>query len=265
MKIGMSIFGEISHEKVASLLKKNGIDKSFIGSETEDFDKVMKIYTENGITMETLHAPFHGINGMWSDDDEKGDAMLARLFDSVDKCAKYGIPTTIVHVSSGRPMPEISEKGVARYEKLFCYAKEKGVKVALENLRYLENLKYFMDRYDFPVFCWDTGHENCYTDNVKHMEYFSQRLGALHIHDNRAVKDADDHLLPFDGNIDFEEVAKYIAASGKDITVMLEICRSAKTDGKPFYDDISDEEYVERAVAAAKKIASRVNELRAKA
>ena len=38
MKIGMSIFGEISHEKVASLLKKNGIDRSFIGSETEDFD-----------------------------------------------------------------------------------------------------------------------------------------------------------------------------------------------------------------------------------
>lgn len=264
MKTGMCIFGGIPHDKLAVLLRENGIYSTFIGSEEEDFDRVMKIYTDNGITVETLHAPFNKINDMWGDNDKAGEAILARLFDSVDKCAKYNIPTTIIHVSSGRPMPEISEKGVARYEKLFRYADDKGVKVALENLRYLENLKYFMDRYDSPVFCWDTGHENCYTDNIKHMEYFGDRLGALHIHDNRRVKDCDDHLLPYDGSIDFEEVAQHIAAGGKDITIMLEVCRGAKVDEKKVYEDISDEEYVRLAAEKVRKLAARTEELRKK-
>ncbi len=264
MNTGMYIFGNISHEKCAELMKKNGISRTFIESEMKDFDNVMEIYIKNGITVETLHAPFGGINDMWSEDEKVGKAMLMRLFDSIDKCAKYGIPTTIVHVSSGRPMPEISEAGIKRYTELFDYAKKNGVTVALENLRYIENLKYFMDKYDFPVFCWDTGHENCYTDGINHMEYFGKRLGALHIHDNRGVRDADDHLLPFDGSIDFEKVARYIAESPFNGTIMLEVCRSAKIDGKEVYGDISDEEYVKRASDAAARIADMVKKYRIK-
>ena len=264
MKTGMCIFGGIPHEKLAVLLRENEIYSTFIGSETENFDEVMKIYTDNGITVETLHAPFNKINDMWGDDDEAGEAILARLFNSVDTCAKYSIPVTIIHVSSGRPMPEISGKGIARYENLFRYAEEKGVKVALENLRYLENLKYFMDRYDTPVFCWDTGHESCYTDGIHHMEYFGERLGALHIHDNRGEKDCDDHLLPYDSNIDFESVARYIAKSPFDGTIMLEVCRKAAPDGKEFYADLSDEQYVKRAADAVRRLAVRVEEIREK-
>ena len=258
MKTGMFIFGGIPHEKLAVLYKENGIENTFISSEEPDFDKVMDIYIRNGITVETLHAPFDGINAMWGSDKEKGDRMLARLFDSVDKCAKYGIPATIIHVSSGRPMPEITEDGIKRYTELFAYAKEKGVKVALENLRYTENLKYFLDRYEEPGFCWDTGHENCYTDGVNHMELFGKRLIALHIHDNRGEKDCDDHLLPFDGKIDFEKAAKYIAESGYKGTVMLEICRNSNTEGLNFYSNITDEEYVKKAAEAAQKIASTI-------
>lgn len=262
MNIGVMVFGDIPQERRAELLKENGIERTFIASEIPDFDEVMQLYIDKGITVETLHAPFQGINAMWSEDDKEGEEMLLRLIDSVDKCAKYGIPTTIVHVSSGRPMPEISEKGIARYERLFDYAKEKGVKVALENLRYLENLAFLMERYDYPVFCWDTGHENCYTDGVKYMEHFGERLGALHIHDNKVVKDRDDHLLPYDGNIDFEEVAQHIAKNGNNITVMLEVNRGAKIDDTAVYGDISDEEYVKRAADAVRKLASRIEEIR---
>ena len=38
-------------------------------------------------------------------------------------------------------------------------------------------------------------------------ELFGDRLCALHIHDNRCGVNTDDHLLPFDGSIDFEDVA----------------------------------------------------------
>ena len=255
MKTGMLVFGGVPHEKLAALYKENGVDSTFISSEEPDFDNAMQAYIKNGITVETLHAPFDKINDMWGKDNEKGDAIMKRLFDSVDKCAKYGIPVTIIHVSSGRPMPEISEDGIKRYTELFAYAKEKGVRVALENLRYTENLKYFLDRYSEPGFCWDTGHENCYTDGVAHMELFGERLIALHIHDNRGEKDCDDHMIPFDGSIDFEKAAKFIADSGYDGTIMLEVCRSSNIGGKNFYENISDEEYVKKAAEAARRIA----------
>ena len=126
----------------------------------------------------------------------------------------------------------------------------------------LRNLRYFFDRYDHPVFCWDTGHENCYTDGIKHMELFGDRLGALHIHDNRCVWDSDDHILPYDGAIDFDKVARYIAKSGYEGTVMLEVCRNPVIDGKNVYEALTDEEYVERATSAVKKIADRIEEIR---
>ena len=94
------------------------------------------------------------------------------------------------------------------------------------------------------------------------MELFGDRLGALHIHDNRCVWDSDDHMLPYDGAIDFEEVAQHIAKSGYEGTVMLEICRSASVDGKNLYEGLTDEEYVEKAVKAARRIADRIEEIR---
>lgn len=262
MKIGISIFGGISIEKVVECLKKMGINRTFISSESEDFEKAMKLFSENGIICETLHAPFDKINDMWSEDAKKGDAILSRLKDSVDKCAKYNIPVTIIHVSSGRPMPEINYMGIKRYEELFEYAEKNGVKVALENLRYLENLEFLIKKYENTGFCWDNGHEYCYTPGVEYMNLFGDRLIALHIHDNVCGVDTDDHLLPFDGNIDFEKVAKHLAGSGYKGTLMLEIAKNVTRNGEAIYEALSDEEYFERAANAARKLSEMVEAFR---
>ena len=175
MKTGISIFGGISFENQAKLLKQYGVDRTFVMSEIPDFDSVMELFSKEGIICETLHAPFDGINAMWGDDETAGRKMLDRLKDSVDKCAKYNIPVTIVHLSSGRPMPEINEVGLRRYEELFSYAEEKGVKVALENQRYSENLEFFMNKYEYPGFCWDCGHEYGFTKGIRFTKLFGKR------------------------------------------------------------------------------------------
>ena len=262
MNIGLGVFCGMEIENQVRCMKKFGVNRTFISSETSDFDNVMTLFKENGIICETLHAPFDGINDMWGEDMEKGEIMLNRFKNSIDKCEKYNIPVTIVHVSSGRPMPDITPIGVERYASLFSYAGEKGVKIALENLRYSENLSYFLDRFSQPGFCWDVGHENCFTDNIKFMELFGNRLCALHIHDNRCIKDRDDHLIPFDANIDFDYVAQAIADSGYNGTVMLEIGKSVTVDGKQVYGNLSDEEYIEKAAASAKKLSDMVESIK---
>jgi len=258
METGLSIFNGIEIPDQIKYFKKYGINRTFTVSEMPDFDGVMKIFNDNDIICETLHAPFDRINDMWSEDEAAGTAMLSRLKDSVDKCEKYNIPVTVVHVSSGRPMPEITEQGIKRYEEIFKYANQKGVMVALENLRYLENLQYFMDRYDTPGFCWDNGHEYCYSPDVKFMKLFGERLAALHIHDNNCKIDTDEHVLPFDGKINMEEVAKHIADSGFDGTLMLEIGKLVCVNGEKVYANLSDEEYVKRAAESARRLADMV-------
>ena len=74
----------------------------------------MELFMENGIICDNLHAPYLNINHMWGEDVVAGEAMLGQLLDSVDKCHRYGIPRTIVHLSSGRPMPAITEIGLRR-------------------------------------------------------------------------------------------------------------------------------------------------------
>lgn len=251
MQTGLAIFNGVTPEILVKSFLKHGIRHTFIKSDHPDFDDMMKLFAENGIVCDNLHAPFKGINAMWGEDEEAGAAMLAQLTDSVDKCAEYGIPATIVHLSSGRPMPPITPQGIARYEYLFRYAKERNVTIALENLRFAENLIYFMEHYSEPAFCWDNGHQYCCTPDVHYMKRYGHRLAALHLHDNRCGLDNDDHMLPFDGNIPMEQVAKEIAESGYQGTLMLEIGRLIVTHN---YDDLSEEEFMDRAAAAVNRL-----------
>ena len=106
-------------------------------------------------------------------------------------------------------MPPINEAGIARYDALVAHAREKGVKIAFENLRYLENLALLMDRYPDMGFCWDTGHERCYTPDVRYMPLYGNRTIALHVHDNDFHRDA--HTLPFMGAHDWNAITDALA------------------------------------------------------
>ena len=258
MELGLSVHRGASYENQVKFFKKYGISHTFIMSNHPDFHSLMVLFRENGITCDNLHAPFKGINAMWGENEAAAQNMFSQLVDSVDKCAQYGIPVTVVHLSSGRPMPEINELGVARFAKLFDYAAQKGVTVALENQRYKENLACFMERFQTPGFCWDCGHEYGVTGEVGFMKLYGHRLAALHIHDNRCGVGTDDHLLPFDGKIDFDRVAEQIAQSGYRGTLMLEVLQNANITDKPFYGDLTDEQYIARAVAAARRLSDMI-------
>ena len=87
VETGISIYEGVSIENQIKYMKKYGVNRTFIRSEHPDFDNVMKLFSENDIICETLHAPYSKINDMWSDSDESGRKMLNRLKDSIDKCA----------------------------------------------------------------------------------------------------------------------------------------------------------------------------------
>ena len=259
MNIGISkgCYGRIPLEEQIRLMKENGFTATFVGNEYEDFDRDVTAFQQAGIAVETIHAPFDGINDLWLP-GEAGDKMLARLINCLEDAKRHEIPLIVVHLSSGINPPIVSDVGNARLKKLMEASRETGVPIAFENQRKMANLALMFEYYPDAVFCWDTGHEACFTPGWEYMPFFGKKLAALHVHDNTAEFDKDYHMLPFDGKIDFDRVARQIAASPFRGTLMLEAHRGASD----LYDDMTAEEYYRRAGAAARKLADMVEEYR---
>ena len=224
MKFGIewdeSFSGSI--EEHVKLIKKHGFDAAFIGLDEPDLDEILFYMKKYDVKCENFHAPYNGINEIWKV-GESGDETLARLCGCIDLCAKHQMPVLVVHLSSGMKPPRMSDVGFDRLDSLMKYADEKGVTLAFENIRRLDNVAYMLENYPQAGFCWDVGHEACYMNGTEFMPLFGKRMVALHLHDNTAVYDADLHMLPFYGNIDMEKAAKHIANSPYQGSIMLEV------------------------------------------
>ena len=256
MKFGIEFDNdlEIPCLEQARMIKEHGFDAAFIGLEADNLGEIVDALHQYDIEIESCHAPFDGINNMWLA-GEAGDRMYQRVTNSVDACAEYNIPVVVVHLSSGKNPPRMNDIGFERYDRLMQYAREKGVMVAYENIRKLDNVAYMMENYPDAGFCWDVGHEACYMYGMEFMPLFGKRMVAIHFHDNTGVYDEDMHWLPYDGVIDMDRAARHFAKSGYQKSLMLEV--DQRSAGVP---DL--EEFYNRAHAAAIRFAERVEYFR---
>lgn len=210
-----------------------------------------------GLEYETIHAPFSGINSIWLEGDA-GEDMLKRLTDCVNRCAQVGAPIAVMHLSSGMKPPSITDIGRGRFARLVEHAQKKNVKIAFENQRKLANLAWALETFSEEEnvgFCWDCGHEACFTPGREYMPLFGDRLICTHIHDNEGVFDKDDHWIPFDGKLDYHRFAGHIQKSGYKGSLMLELAYN-----RPEYTGMPIETYLDRAASAAKRLAEMVGE-----
>ena len=240
----------ISIEARARLMKENGFDATFIGLEEENLEEILACLKKYEIVCESCHAPFNGINNMWIA-GEDGEKMLERLCNCVDACARNEIPTLVVHLSSGWCPPRMNDVGFERYDCLMRHADAAGVKIAYENIRRLDNVAYALENYPQAGVCWDVGHEACYMNGKEFMPLFGDRMIAIHIHDNSALRDEDLHLLPYDGAINMDRAAEHFARSGYQGAIMLEVTQKTARMA-------SAEEFYAKAHDVALRFAARV-------
>ena len=178
---------------------------------------------------------------------------------SIDSAAAAGVPIVVVHVSSGWFPPQICDLGFARFDGIVEYAISKGVKVAFENLRKFGNHAAIMERYEKISevgFCYDCGHEHCYTETVDFLSIYGKRTFCTHIHDNPGrdkedvLKDTDYHLLPFDGNIDYADMMTRIEKTGYTGSLTLEVTK------ENIYKEMSDDDFLGTAYERILKISN---------
>ena len=119
----------IPYAEQIALIKKHGFSAVFLSSGCRDIEQIVTLCAENGLNIESCHAPFDHINDIWYDTPE-GERMLSSLLAAVDECRDYGIPVLVVHLSSGENPPRVNDLGLSRFEQLMTHADACGVTIA---------------------------------------------------------------------------------------------------------------------------------------
>ena len=158
-------------------------------------------------------------------------------------CQEIGIDLVVIHAYKGfEPNAGPNVTGIENFRKVVEDAKARGIKVAFENTEGEEYLAALMEAfkdYDNVGFCWDTGHEKCYNWGEDMMAGRSHRLIAMHLNDNLGVRkgvmtsEDDLHLLPFDGNINYENMMRKLDEYHFDGPLILEVNTRRYPDVEP--------------------------------
>ncbi len=119
-------------------------------------------------------------------------------------------------------------------EHLAVFAKYRGVTIALENtpgeLATPANLRHFIEdtRLHDLRLCFDTGHAHMEEGVERSYETMRELVVTTHLHDNHG--DKDEHLLPYEGTIDWEATLKgfgHAPAAENKLPIVLELKDSA--------------------------------------
>ena len=153
------------------------------------------------------------------------DTVLNKLIE-IDENVKVSISMTT------REMREGEIDGVHYYfvnreffEKLFPAMEKNNVNVLVENstkatmgtiyhLTTGADMKYFADYVNHPLFhvCWDTGHANCEGNQYEDILAIGEHLYGIHVNDNLGKR--DEHILPYMGCVNLDEIINALIDSG---------------------------------------------------
>ena len=148
----------------------------------------------------------------------------------------------VQHMGHGRQMADQRKMDAAfnSLEHLCVFAKQRGVTIALENtpdeMGAPASLAQFVKEthlHDLRI-CFDAGHAHLDGALEAGFEAVRERVATAHIHDNHGEK--DEHLLPYEGNIDWDAAFGAIAGAAEPIALVLEL--KEQTGGGPTLDKV---------------------------
>lgn len=140
----------------------------------------------------------------------------------------------VQHVASSRDVPDERrwDAAFSSLEHLSLFARQRGVTMAIENtpgeMATPANLKHFLEqtRLTNVKICFDAGHAHLEGGVSPGLEIVRDLVATTHLHDNRGER--DDHLLPYEGTIDWSAA---LAALPQEAPAVLELKEPAAAAG----------------------------------
>lgn len=208
-------------------IKKAGFKNVFIQWYNKDWtptqEEQLNYIKDQGLNIIFAHLGYQNINDIWLDTNE-GEALVDRYKRDIKACKDNEIPMVIMHLTSANVAPPYNEIGLNRLKRIADYAQELNVKIAFENTKIKGYLEYVIENInnDNVGICFDAGHYHAHFNDEFDFTKFKNRIFAVHLHDND--KSFDQHLIPFDGTIDWEDVIKNLKDNNYTGPITLELC-----------------------------------------
>ena len=244
----------LSDDKTFNLIKEagfDGVDYSFFTKkslndewealETDDYlttaKEIKRLLDKHGLVCNQAHAPFKFSYG---DSMSLSCKNYLDLVNSIKMAAYIGASAIVVHAVKLPADVDFLEYHYKFYKSLEPFAKECGIKIAVENLVNSifwapNRLSGFIRMLESDVFCAciDVGHAQLTGYAPSHFirEMDAGVLKCVHIQDTDAK--VDQHWIPMFGSNDWDSIIKALADYGFDGDMNLEVIHS--------YDNLPDE------------------------
>ena len=187
-------------------------------------DRISDLAKELDMQFVQAHSP---MGNPLSDDAAHVEHVVNSTIRSIEICQRLGITHTVSHGGkiSGITKDEYFERNKAFFDRLIPTMERCGVHVLCENsstvnsgdkycLKNGKDMRQFIDYMDHPLFhgCWDTGHANQEGSQYDDILALGDQLYAIHYNDNHGV--TDDHIIPFFGRLNHDEIFNALLAVG---------------------------------------------------
>lgn len=231
-----------SYEETINFLEENKIKniEFFIEPYDEKHSKKLNKILENySIENLSFHGPYRYFK--LTVPEEKWKEALEDFEKAIDITRKYRGEFLVLHTNE--VLEEKVDKNIIerRIEEIVKKAKEKSVKIAVENVGISKNMLYnqeeyieFIKKYKFYSLI-DIGHALLNNWNVENL------IGALkdeiigyHLHNNDGERDM--HQSVFNGKFDLKKILKYVHEKTPDANLVLEY--SAVTSKNELLEDL---------------------------
>ena len=240
-------------------IKQAGIDSVEIFCGTPHFSyrvpeairELSGLLEEHGLELHGLHAPTERnfVAGRESGIPMSiADPERIRRIDAVDEVKRALDVAEVLpfryfcqHLATGRQDadPRRFEAAFSSLEHLILFAKQRGVTIALQNsaneLGSPASLHQFIKETRLDLrYCFDIGHAHIDSDVAAGFELMRDRVVTTHIHDNHGER--DEHLLPFQGTIDWDSALADFSRASTALPLVFEL--KEQSPGVPSLDQI---------------------------
>ena len=200
--------------------------------------------TETGLRLHSIHAPIAEslTGGAWGTmystafaDNAKRQAAVKEAEAALAIAREIPFGFVVVHLGTPAAMASSGDNSraaaVRSAEEICRIADPLGVRLAVEvipnDLSSAATLVTMLER-DFDStsvgLCMDFGHAHMMGDVPDAIEIAAEHLITTHVHDNR--RRSDDHLVPYQGSIDWPSALVTMRKIGYDGTFMLELANT---------------------------------------
>jgi len=218
-------------------IKEAGFKNVFIQWYDDSWDQQAQYNyaKEKGLNILAAHLGYQNIDDIWKE-GEKGDLLIGRYKRNIDECQNLNIPLVYMHTSFYDD--KFNLLGIRRLKEIINYAKEKEIIITIENLIPKGYQEYILDniKEENLGICFDSGHMHCHYKDEYNFDEFKNKIYGVHLHDNDGTD--DQHLLPFDGTINWEYIMEELKEANYNGPITLELIywqENLKYTPKEFY------------------------------